>query len=371
MADKPGHFHYAICPTETQIVDDTCQYIGTDRLAILKRQLIEIEVIDTLTAEVFKARQFSGGNQSCPAKIADGSEHLEIVEEVDRDEISVWLDEVYKLSRPPRTTAEALDITIYATREAIKKTDTVLQTNWPIFMQESFDSNDNGWFTGEFSDDTAAITYRIADGTYRWIVVPNSSSNWHREIAELVPVTDFRMSVEMRQATGDKDGSYGIAFRSNAEGTYYFGAIDDGHFVVSSYDSAQGIWSALISETETSAVVPGEPNKLTIHAEGSHFTFLINDQIVAELENDQFAEGVFGLVTGLPDMAGETVFVFDNIELRADDAESLELIRQGLLSAKEGDTEAALAAFKEAQIIDPAYKVSADSWNDLCWQGSL
>jgi tetratricopeptide (TPR) repeat protein len=46
-------------------------------------------------------------------------------------------------------------------------------------------------------------------------------------------------------------------------------------------------------------------------------------------------------------------------------------LEQGLRWAEAGKAFEALAAFDEAQQIDPATKISANSWNKLCWTAAL
>ena len=46
-------------------------------------------------------------------------------------------------------------------------------------------------------------------------------------------------------------------------------------------------------------------------------------------------------------------------------------VEQGKRLAKEGKVIEAIAAYKEAQKLNPSLEISADSWNSLCWDGSL
>jgi len=47
------------------------------------------------------------------------------------------------------------------------------------------------------------------------------------------------------------------------------------------------------------------------------------------------------------------------------------LIQKGENLAWEGKIEKAIASYKKAQKLDPAVKITADSWNTVCWFGSL
>ena len=47
------------------------------------------------------------------------------------------------------------------------------------------------------------------------------------------------------------------------------------------------------------------------------------------------------------------------------------LIEKGKALAKDGKIQEALAAYTQAQHLDPTLKISAKDWNSLCWNGSL
>ncbi|MFW5765948.1 MAG: WD40 repeat domain-containing protein, partial [Coleofasciculus sp.] len=46
-------------------------------------------------------------------------------------------------------------------------------------------------------------------------------------------------------------------------------------------------------------------------------------------------------------------------------------LNQGKKQVEEGNVQEALAAYDKAQRIDPTWQISAESWNTLCWFGSL
>ena len=62
---------------------------------------------------------------------------------------------------------------------------------------------------------------------------------------------------------------------------------------------------------------PGEANRLTVIGRGSHFTFYINDQYVAEAEDDRLTAGDVGVAVELLDDGDSAVFEFDDFEVRA------------------------------------------------------
>ena len=46
-------------------------------------------------------------------------------------------------------------------------------------------------------------------------------------------------------------------------------------------------------------------------------------------------------------------------------------MKEGVRLAKDGEIEEAIAAYQEAQKLDPTLEISADSWGSLCFFGSL
>ena len=73
----------------------------------------------------------------------------------------------------------------------------------------------------------------------------------------------------------------------------------------------------MIDWTETTTIRPGETNRLTVLAEGSHYTFYINDQYVGEADEDRLSQGEAGVAIELREAGDAAVFEFDNFEVRA------------------------------------------------------
>ena len=57
-------------------------------------------------------------------------------------------------------------------------------------------------------------------------------------------------------------------------------------------------------------------NRLAVVAEGAHFVLFVNDQYVAEVDDDRLSSGMVGVAVDLFDPGDEAVFEFDNFELR-------------------------------------------------------
>ena len=186
-----------------------------------------------------------------------------------------------------------------------------------LVLSDPFASNVNGWSTGEINDEFATTNQLIVDGKYRWEVTAHQDV-WDLGVPTGPAVSDFTLSVEAQRISGSEGSEitgYGVVFRWVDFDNYYLFRIgDDQEF--NFFLLENGERSTLIDWTSSSAIRPGEVNRLTVTAAGSHFVLSINDQIVGEADNGRLPSGIVGLVTRL--YAGtESVFEFDNLELRA------------------------------------------------------
>jgi len=192
-------------------------------------------------------------------------------------------------------------------------------SHWTVILSDAFDSNENDWMTGDFTDEHFADVNRlIADGKYRWQVKSKSGATLWWEAPEspyTKPVSDFYLSAELQMVSGPDDATYGLFFRGNDGGDdYYFGINNYGEFFV-----RLSTWfgKSLIDPTSTPAIRPGEVNRLAVKAEGSHFVFFINDERVGEADDSTLSKGRTGIAIELNHTDDEAVFEFDNFELRA------------------------------------------------------
>jgi hypothetical protein len=192
-----------------------------------------------------------------------------------------------------------------------------VRANWNVVIDDSFDSNDNGWDTGDINEpDNAAGTLQIVDGKYRWQLRAN------RDYATVAskshaPDGDFYAAVDVQQLEGSAACGYGLLLRDNSAGLYQFGlANHDQQFSVFAWNEVQGASRPLIGPAESEAIQPGEVNQLAVIAEGAHYRFFINDQPVGEMTDDEWTAGHVTLFTQLCQPGDAAVFEFDNMELR-------------------------------------------------------
>lgn len=185
---------------------------------------------------------------------------------------------------------------------------------WQTVITETFDDNSSGWRATTTDMEHAKFTYEIIDGTYRWNAVA------HRGFIEWIPLPttfmdNFFLSVEVRLGTHTGSNDYGIIFRRDTAGNFYYFAID-ADYAYSLFKYYEGTWSTLIDRTFNSLIKKDEPNRLAVIAEGDHLILFINDQFLADEHDDSIKTGTAALAIEIFYANQEGIFEFDNIELR-------------------------------------------------------
>jgi uncharacterized caspase-like protein len=192
------------------------------------------------------------------------------------------------------------------------------RTTWNLVIGDSFDTNDNQWDTDPIDNpDDLAGTREIVDGKYRWKMQANRDFATMASGSHLTG-SDFYAAVDAQQLEGSATCGYGLLLRETPAGLYQFGLSDsDRQFSVFAWNEAAGTSQLLIGPLKSTAIHPGEVNKLSVIAQGTHYHFFINDQLVGEMTDDQWATGNVTLFTQLCKAGDSAVVEFDNVELRA------------------------------------------------------
>jgi hypothetical protein len=128
------------------------------------------------------------------------------------------------------------------------------------------------------------------------------------------PLTDFHVSVDAERVSGSDSSDYGLVFREDGNGNFYYIGVTGEGFFVSTYHADE--WIDVVDFTYSSAVHPDESNRITVIGSGSYFVFLINDVIVAEAVDDRIPRGTTALAMQIYEADLEVTITFDNFELR-------------------------------------------------------
>lgn len=112
---------------------------------------------------------------------------------------------------------------------------------------------------------------------------------------------DFLLEVDAWQRSGSSESSYGVLFRMLDNQQFYrFEITGTGLYMIERHN-VDGTWTRLIPEwTPTAAINKGlnVPNRLKIIATGPDMAFYVNDILLTQVRDDQYAEGLIGLDAG-------------------------------------------------------------------------
>jgi tetratricopeptide (TPR) repeat protein len=355
MAKSPGQFHYAICLSEYKVRANSCRYAGTKRKVIYNLQATTVTVRDTQTAEIIREKTFTGSSDSsCPPTIVDGQQDIvHTGNKPSGEEINAWIQkEIFDGNLPLRTGQTILDTALNSTRETINnnasataeaiaseetKADATInadayatattqaiisgeatlqatESNWNIVFEDSFDSNNHNW-GGNNEEEFFQITRSFDEGVYVWDIETIQSSHIFADTYDLPEVSDFSITIDVKQSSGPTNTPHGIIFRfkSVGEGFYYFVITKVGLFSIGYFDSIN--WLPILDWEQNSAIRANDENKLVVIAEGSEFRFFVNGQQVAVLSDERLASGSFVLMAFV-DAQKSVRLEFDNLKLQ-------------------------------------------------------
>lgn len=187
-------------------------------------------------------------------------------------------------------------------------------------LDETFDDNSNGWFTG--TDDTGSKS--IENGNYVWEVALDHGTDAWQFFDKDLSISDFDVSVEAKRMGGTpSDLCYGIVFRSTQKelsgivsggnGEYYeLEVCDDQSYLITYYDGND--WNYWQDWTDDNGIRPNDWNTLEVRVSGTTFEYYINDSKVAEFSDSNLDSGNVGLsVYSYNETQGQVLF--DNFHL--------------------------------------------------------
>ncbi len=190
--------------------------------------------------------------------------------------------------------------------------------NWSTLVYDGFISNHNDWLVGNQTSEYFSLLNRtIADGRYRWEAKVSKVSSITTVWLMGYPVSDFHLIANCKHIRGSRAGSsWGVIYRIKDNNHYYhFHITDDRFFAV--FAEKDGEWLKIVDWATTNTIKPNGVNQLEVIAHEKHFIFLINGQVVSELDDDHFSEGLVGLAIEGYKAEEEITFDFMDITLRA------------------------------------------------------
>ena len=112
------------------------------------------------------------------------------------------------------------------------------------------------------------------------------------------------------------NSAWGVVFRLQDNHNYYWFRVTDSKFFGVSV-AEDGQWRDLVAWRRSETIKPNGVNQLEVIARDAHFVFVVNGQIVSEVDDEGFGQGLVGLaIEGYT--AGEKItFDFLDFSLRA------------------------------------------------------
>jgi hypothetical protein len=233
-------------------------------------------------------------------------------------------------STPTRTITPSPTANLAATQRAMDSAATketaddliAHASRWSLKLSDTFINNNNSWSTSTIINEWGKGEIRVTDGKYRWTYSAlKGSGSGYRIWKNTVSLSDFYLAVDGQETGTSATGALGVVFRNNEAGDFYYFGINPKsqyYFISLYYDDE---WSSLIDITQIDytnypPIYSDKPNRLSIVARGSQFSFFINDQFAIEVTDDTLSYGPIGLAISGLNANEASVFEFDNFELR-------------------------------------------------------
>lgn len=167
--------------------------------------------------------------------------------------------------------------------------------------------------------------------------------------------TDVVIQVEVEQLSTDDTTIYGVMCRADPEDDgdgYYFAIGGIGYYSIYTFDG--GEMNILVDPTTSRVVNAGQDeNVFTIVCVGEYLAMYLNEELVAEIEDDTFSEGMAGFSTfGVDGVT--TDIVFDNLTIWEASMGGAPVASDGppvLLTDYDGDWQDAIAELREVGLI--------------------
>ncbi len=176
-------------------------------------------------------------------------------------------------------------------------------------LSEDFRRDSGAWALG--SEDASEI--EIARRALSIHIIDPNWLGWSNLTD--VQAADLLMEADIRLDSGPTATEMGIMFRYvDADNFYLFAITGDGSY--SLWKLVDNEWQELLPWTDSTAIdtTRGAVNRLAVLAEGDTISLVINDEAVAEVQDDAFTAGEVGLAVGTFD-EGDATAIVDNVDL--------------------------------------------------------
>lgn len=185
---------------------------------------------------------------------------------------------------------------------------TAIKSCSPAFSDD-FSGDEGEWDTESDGD----VSRFYAEKALHIKVLSDYLVAWsdHRDVR----VIDFLLEVDTAHVAGPLDNEFGILFRYvDGDNFYEFAISSDGFYGL--WKQVGDEWQTIIRWTRSGMIHTGEgsSNRIGVLAQGKRIVLLVNGKVLAEAEDDTFAQGRVALVVGAFEEDGVEI-AFDNLRI--------------------------------------------------------
>lgn len=236
------------------------------------------------------------------------------------EEAQATLDEsaTQAADRATQTEQAYMDATATAVALATREAILVTQATWPNRLRDSFEDNQLNWPIGMTKDNSLSVDSQIVANRYQWRVQVFDGNSYFNLLSEESPtLSDFYAAVTVQFTQGSDDGmaAYGLTFRHVEDDYGFFGITSTGLFRILEVHGT-GIYQLWMSDSAAIDTHPGALNRIAVIGVGPDFVFLINDQVVGQMNAD-ISPGQIGLGVDTLGSSPEAIVEFSDFQINA------------------------------------------------------
>jgi hypothetical protein len=226
------------------------------------------------------------------------------------DNFKVWdLQNLFVLEPGPTVTPTPATITAAEPDPSLTAWIEEMRSSTPAWREE-FRRDNNTWEVDE-SDTSQRFYHR---GAYHVRAESDNLVTWGGPL-DGQAFGDFFVEVEAELIGGPAYSEQGLLFRQVDDSNfYYFTVGNEGYYALKKL--IDGVWETVIDWQPSELITSGEDayNILGVLAEGDQITLVVNDNLLATVEDATFASGRVALSVGTFEEGGVEV-AFDNLVL--------------------------------------------------------
>ncbi len=181
-----------------------------------------------------------------------------------------------------------------------------------VIVREDFSDVHSGWDRQTSAD----LTADYVDGRYLIAIEPPQRDVWGLPGLDL---NDVRIEADAVRGDGPVDNAFGVVCRLTGSGNdvrfYYFMISSDGFFGIQRFDQGEIVWLNPAGNYEASpAIEQGADavNRLSATCQGDRLSFVVNGQLLAEVQDGALTHGDAGLIASSLTEGGVRI-LFDNV----------------------------------------------------------